>query len=90
MNKYAMQFIYTVLAGVVLAGLAWGMDGRIDQRISIAIDEFDVRQINRKIEFYITKEQLAPQSVTADDRVNKAVLERQLQQLRHNRGVTHE
>ena len=82
MNKYITQFIYTVIAGVVLAGLAWGMDGRIDQRVAVAIDELQVRQINQKIDFYITKEQLAPRSVTPDDRVNRAVLERQLEQLR--------
>ena len=82
MNKYITQFVYTVVAMVVLAGLAWGVDGRIDQRVAGAIDNMEIRQINQKIEFLIMKEQLAPQSVTPDDRVNRAVLERQLEQLR--------
>ena len=74
---------FFVWAGMIfLAGAVFAMDGRIDQRVEIAIDQLEIRQINQKIEFLIMKQEMAPQSVTPDDRVNRAVLERQLEQLR--------
>jgi hypothetical protein len=72
---------FFVWAGMIfLAGAVFAMDGRIDQRVGQAIDDLEIRQINQKIEFYIMKENMAPQTVTPDDRVNRAVLEHQLKQ----------
>ena len=81
MKKYLMQFIYTAIGGVMLIGFAAAMDLRIDQRVQVAIDNLEIRQINQRIEFLIMKQEMAPASITPDDRVNRAVLERQLEQL---------
>ena len=69
-------------ATVALAGLAFAADQRIDQRVQQAIGAFQQQEIERQIQFYVTKEELAPEAVTPDDRVNRVILERQLKQLR--------
>ena len=79
------QAFFIWVGMVVLAGAVFAMDGRIDQRVEQAIDRFQIQQINNKIDFYIMKQELAPQSITPDDRVNRAVLERQLKQLRERK-----
>ena len=76
------SLIYGAVFSVVCAGLVFAADQRIDQRVQTAIDSFQEQEIDRQIQFYITKEQLAPGSVTPDDRVNRQVLERQLEQIR--------
>ena len=76
------QAFFVWVGMIFLAGAVFAMDGRIDQRVEMAIDNLEVRQVNRKIEFLIMKQELAPQSITPDDRVNKLILEKQLKQLR--------
>ena len=70
-----------LLIPLVIAGLAYAADQRIDQRIQFAIDDFQRQDIRRKIEFYIMKEEFAPEEMTSDDRINKKILERQLKRL---------
>jgi hypothetical protein len=70
------------LLGIVNIGLLYAADKHIDERVQQAITGFQQQEIERQIEFYDTKEQLAPQSVTPDDRVHRKVLERQLKKLR--------
>lgn len=76
------QLIVGAIFTAVCAGLAFAADQRIDQRVQVAIGEFQQQEIERQIQFIIMKEAMAPEAVTMDDRVNKQVLERQLNQLR--------
>lgn len=75
------DLIYAGIFGITVAGLSYAADQRIDERVSQAIENFQINEINRQIDFYVTKEVLSPESVTPDDRVNRKVLERQLNQL---------
>lgn len=77
------DLIYGVILTVVCAGLVFAADQRIDQRVQVAIDELQVQTTEKQIQFYIMKEALAPDAITPDDRVNRQVLERQLEGLRN-------
>jgi len=76
------QLIYGVLFTIICTGLVYAMDQRVDQRIQHAISAWQEQDVEQKIQFYIMKEELAPDAITPDDRVNKTILERQLEQLR--------
>lgn len=77
-----VKSIYGAVGVLVIAGLGYAADQRIDTRVQQAIGKFQEQEIERQIQFYITKDQLAPDSVTPDDKVNRQVLERQLKQIR--------
>jgi len=76
------EIIYGAIATVVMVGLAYAADKRIDERVGQAIDSYDERQINREIEQIILLENTAPDLVTARDRAEKKILEKQLERLR--------
>lgn len=75
------DMIYAGIFGITVAGLSYAADEKIDRRVEGAIQDFERRQITRQIDFYDTKQELSPESITPDDRVNRKVLERQLRQL---------
>ena len=77
-----VKSLYGAAGVLMIAGLGFAADQRIDTRVQQAIGQFQQQEIERQIQFYITKSQLAPDKVTPDDNVNRQVLERQLQQLR--------
>jgi len=76
------EIIYGAIVTVVMVGLAYAADKRIDERVGQAIDSYDERQINREIEQIILLENTAPDLVTARDRAEKKILEKQLERLR--------
>lgn len=76
------QLIYGALFTVVCTGLVYAMDQRVDQRIQQAIGAWQEQDVEHRIHFYLMKQELAPESVTPDDRINQEILERQLKQLR--------
>jgi len=73
--------IYAGILTIFGSGLLYAADQRIDARVSKAINDFQRQEITRQIDFYDTKQELAPDTVTPDDRVNRKVLERQLRKL---------
>ena len=75
------KILIGLIIPIVIGGLAYAADQRIDQRVQFAIDDFQKQEIRRKIEFYIMKEEFAPNEITSDDRINKKILERQLKRL---------
>ena len=76
------ELIYGVVLTIVLSGFAYAMDQRVDERVQDAIDSYDERQITRDIEQIILLEETAPDLVTARDKAERRILEKQLQQLR--------
>ena len=74
------EIIYGAVATVVLSGFAYAMDQRIDQRVQQAIDASNEQRIENDIEFYIIKENTV--GLSAEDRINMQIKERQLQKLR--------
>ncbi len=76
----------TLAAGIVfwMGAMAWNgivlaVDNRIDDRVQVAIDAFQIQNIENKLEFYYVKSEFSP--LTPDDKANKKALERQLKRL---------
>jgi len=74
------NIIIAAIIGVVFTGFAYAMDKRIDQRVETAINASEQRSLESDIEFYLIKEQTT--GLSAEDRINMQIKERQLQKLR--------
>ena len=74
------EIIIGAVATIVLTGFAYAMDQRIDQRVETAINASEQRSLESDIEFYLIKEQTT--GLSAEDRINMQIKERQLQKLR--------
>ena len=81
-NDNIMKVLYTVLAGAVISGLVYGADAHIDTRVQQAIDNFQVQQIQQDLTYFVYKREMAPDSMTADDKIKEKVLKRQLEELK--------
>lgn len=66
------------IATIALGGFGFAAEKHVYRVVDDRINQYDTRQIQRKIDFYIMKENFAPDKVTVDDKVNKQVLEKQL------------
>jgi hypothetical protein len=70
-----------VVGTIVMIGLAYAADGRIDSRVQEGINAFQIQTINRELDFYIIKEETS--SLTSDDKIRKRILQKQKRDLQN-------
>jgi hypothetical protein len=80
MKDLIIKSLWPVLFAVVITGLAYAGDQRIDQRVQAAIKESNAERLEQEIEFYIIKQETA--GLSSEDRINMQIKERQLLKLR--------
>ena len=75
------KLLYALIFSVVIAGLSYAADQRIDMRVQQAINASEERSLERQIQFYIIKKNM-PGGLSTEDKINKEILERQLKDLK--------